>query len=493
MSLGVRMIEHMFVDTEKRPSINRAASAGKLQSCCLAMGRAQRQLTFTAHQSEAMTKLHEIRDPIHNFIKLDTDERRLLDSEPLQRLRHVHQLATSFLVYPGATHKRFEHSLGVMELAGRVFDVVTNPDVVHHEIRELVPQVTDEDAKRYWRRVVRVAALCHDVGHLPFSHATEDILPDGTTHEDISRSLIESEPIREILLSSTVRLMPEDVVKLALGKEKAPNLEYNTWEALLAEIIVGDSFGVDRIDYLLRDSHHAGVAYGRFDHYRLIDSLRILPPPPEGEEGSREPQLGVEAGGIYTAEALLLARYFMFTQVYFHSVRLIYDLHLIDFLKSWLADGRFSTQPEEHLRLNDNDVLVAIRNSAKEPDSPGHDAALRIQNRTHYRVTYERNPLDVARNPDAASHIHSALASKFGEASVKYSGPQKTSGSTLFPVLFDDEVVSSTSMSEVLSDLPVIKAEYVFIDPEMLDESRRWLREAKKDLIPEVTEEEDEV
>jgi hypothetical protein len=95
--------------------------------------------------------------------------------------------------------------------------------------------------------------------------------------------------------------------------------------------------------------------------------------------------------------------------------------------------------------------------------------------------------------PEAASHIYSSLTSKFGEGSVKYSGPQKTSGSTLFPVLLDNEVVSSTSMSEVLSDLPVIKAEYVFIDPELLDESRRWLGETKKDLIPEVAEEEEEV
>ncbi len=85
---------------------------------------------------------------------------------------------------------------------------------------------------------------------------------------------------------------------------------------------------MDRVDYLLRDSHHAGVAYGKFDHYRLIDTLRILPPAQSNEnEGFQEPALGVEEGGIQSAEALMLARYFMYSQVYFHPVRRIYDIH----------------------------------------------------------------------------------------------------------------------------------------------------------------------
>ena len=97
------------------------------------------------------------------------------------------------------------------------------------------------------------------------------------------------------------------------------------WEAILSEIIVGDVFGADRIDYLLRDSYHAGVSYGRFDHYRLIDTLRILP---ISETDSQEPALGTERGGLESAEALLWARYFMYTQLYFHPTRRIYDSHL---------------------------------------------------------------------------------------------------------------------------------------------------------------------
>ncbi len=278
---------------------------------------------------------HEIRDPIHTFIRLDSDERRVLDSRPLQRLRHVHQLALSYLVYPGATHKRFEHSLGVMELASRVFDVVTSSEHIYHDsVRELLPK---NDQLRYWRRVLRMAALCHDVGHLPFSHAAEvELLPEGWDHERLTLEMIRGDEMESLWGDTTPPLRPLDIVKLSVGPGKMAKYAqvdvvsdhdavYTDWEAILAEIIVGDAFGVDRMDYLLRDSYHAGVVYGRFDHYRLIDTLRILP---SEHIGSKEPVLGVDHGGLRSAEALLLARFFMFSQVYFHPVRRIYDIHL---------------------------------------------------------------------------------------------------------------------------------------------------------------------
>ena len=142
---------------------------------------------------------HEIRDPIHVFVRLDSDERKVLDSRPFQRLRHIHQLALTYLVYPGATHKRFEHSLGVMELAGRVFDVVTSTDNVTDKIRSLLTEISVQNKRDYWRRVLRMAALCHDIGHLPFSHAAEkDLLPDGWDHERLTREIISSEEMKAI-------------------------------------------------------------------------------------------------------------------------------------------------------------------------------------------------------------------------------------------------------------------------------------------------------
>ena len=221
-----------------------------------------------------MKIVHEIRDPIHAFIKVDSDERRVLDSEPVQRLRHIHQLAMGYLVYPGATHRRFEHSLGVMELAGRVYDVITADSNLRSDIRERFPELNDKMKLDYWRRVVRLAGLCHDVGHLPFSHAAEkELLPEGWSHERLSALLIEDERIKTICDKMIPSVKTEHVAKLAVGPKYFEREPFTDWEGLLSEIIVGDAFGVDRMDYLLRDSYHAGVAYGKFDHFRLIDTI----------------------------------------------------------------------------------------------------------------------------------------------------------------------------------------------------------------------------
>jgi uncharacterized protein len=218
---------------------------------------------------------NEIRDPVHVFITADPDELAAINSPVVQRLRHIHQLAMTYLVYPGATHRRFEHSLGVMHLAGQIYDVVMRDDNLSDALREIVP--VNPRKREYWRSVLRLAALCHDVGHLPFSHGAEDLLPEGVQHEQLSRALIECEQMRQVWDDMRPQPKVSDVVKVALGPDKAADLGFDTWEAILAEMISGDVFGADRMDYLLRDSLHAGVAYGRFDYHRLIQSMRILP------------------------------------------------------------------------------------------------------------------------------------------------------------------------------------------------------------------------
>lgn len=276
----------------------------------------------------AMKHHHEFRDPIHTFISVRTDERRVIDSRPFQRLRHIHQLALSYLVYPGATHKRFEHSLGVMEIASRIFDVVTASENLHHNtVRNIIP---DDESRSYWKSVLRMAALCHDLGHFPFSHAAEkELLPDDYDHERLTKDIIYNAEMQEIWKAMTPPLRADDIVKLAIGPKRAAPLELDTWETVLAEIIIGDALGADRMDYLLRDSYHAGVSYGTFDHHRLINTLRILP---TKYEESDEPALGLEAGGLESSEGLMIARHFMYKQVYLHPIRRVYDIHLKDFL-----------------------------------------------------------------------------------------------------------------------------------------------------------------
>jgi HD superfamily phosphohydrolase len=130
---------------------------------------------------------HEFRDPVHDFVVVSGDERRVVDSRPVQRLREIHQLAMSYLVYPGATHRRFEHSLGVMELAGQVFDALMDRRHLTDAVREALPGLDEQQKVDYYRQVVRLAGLLHDVGHLPFSHAAEEeLLPEGRCHEHLT-------------------------------------------------------------------------------------------------------------------------------------------------------------------------------------------------------------------------------------------------------------------------------------------------------------------
>ena len=430
----------------------------------------------------AAKQYHEIRDPIHVFVRLDSDERRVLDSGPVQRLRHIHQLAMSYLVYPGATHKRFEHSLGVMELAGRVFDVVTAEPNIHPSVREVVPEIGRSDSRDYWRKVLRMAALCHDIGHLPFSHAAEsELLPSGWSHERLTADLVLGDELSEIWQSMTPPLNRDHIAKIAIGPEKARDVDFSNWEALLSEIIVGDALGADRMDYLLRDSHHTGVAYGKFDHYRLIDTMRILP---DANEHVEEPVLGIEQGGLHAAEALLLARYFMFMQVYHHHVRVAYDFHLQQVLQAWLHSGRFSTDISEHQRLSDNEVLIEASRAANDRSAPGHEAADRIVNRNHFRRLYTPTREEKAEYGDPLANVFDACVSQYGNDMVhksEYSQPKQAPN---FPVLTsEDQLVSSHSLSDVLQQIPIVDVGVLLVAPELAKDASRWLGEKKESIL----------
>jgi HD superfamily phosphohydrolase len=437
-----------------------------------------------------MPKRHnEVRDPVHVFIHFDASEADVINSPPFQRLRSIHQLALSYLVYPGASHKRFEHSLGVMEVATRIFDVVTRQDKLKGYAEEIAPELGSSEF-HYWRQVLRVAALCHDIGHLPFSHAAEDVLlPDGVDHESLTRDLIHSEYLSEVWKKIRPKPEPDDVVKLALGPEKIEklrlDLSFKPWEAILAEMITGDVFGADRIDYLLRDSLHTGVAYGRFDHNRLIETLRIIPGAPEGGDGDEsEAQLGCERGGLESAEALMLARYFMFAQVYYHRTRLAYDEHLKDFLSAWLPGGVFPTDPAEHLQYTDDRILNAIREAAQDEGAAGHSEAARILNRGHFRQAYRRRPDDVGARSIATETIAKAASAEFGEDNVRYGKSPRRPDPPNFPVYFDkDESQSSLSLSEVLGKLPTSRDEYVLVEPSIREEARKWISEHREEII----------
>lgn len=409
--------------------------------------------------------IHELRDPIYNFIHYSTEERKAIDSRPIQRLRYIHQLALTYLIYPGATHKRFEHSLGVMELASRVYDVVTDPNnILDDSIRNIIPK-SDSD-QQYWRRTLRMAALFHDAGHLPFSHAAEkELLPYGWNHEMITAEIIRSDEM--IKIWNDLEIQTEDIIKLAVGPRYYKNYNFTDWEAILSEIIVSDALGVDRMDYLLRDSYHTGVAYGKFDHYRLIETMRILPK--DYNYGSKEPALGIENGGLHAVEAMLLARYFMYTQLYFHPVRRIYDIHLRDFLKTWLQNGVFTTEVENHLRMTDNEVFVGLFNVAHDQNHKGHEYAKRIISRNHFRLLYDRKQEDISKNLEAQKAIYNDLKKKFGGNNVIYDTDKQKGENSNFPVYLNNrKIVSALSISDVLLKIPIAAIDSIYINPDCL-------------------------
>jgi hypothetical protein len=218
----------------------------------------------------------------------------------------------------------------------------------------------------------------------------------------------------------------------------------------------------------------------------LIDTLRIVPKPkeggapeePEGAEPKRETTLGVTEGGLHSAEALLLARYFMYTQLYFHPVRRIYDIHLKAFLADWLKGGTFSTSLDDHLNLTDNEVMSAILAAASNPGLPGHAAAKAIVDRDHYRLVYQRNPNDVAVNPEAALEIGRKLAGLFNDTNVYYDAYKERSHQMDFPVIaHDGRVLSSLALSDTLRNLPVVAVAFVFIAPRHRKHAEQWLKE----------------
>lgn len=438
-----------------------------------------------------VTRVYEVRDAVHGFVAYDDDERRIIDSPPFQRLRHVHQLALTYKVYPGATHKRFEHCLGVMHLAGRVYDVITRPDKIDDSVRRYIPERTDR-AHPYWRTVVRMAALCHDMGHLPFSHAAEDLLPEGVDHERITWDIINSETMKAVFATIEVPVDPLHVAKIAIGPGKAQKLrlavEFSPWEAILSEIIVGDAFGVDRMDYLLRDSMHAGVEYGRFDAERLIATLRVVPEARRDVDEPAEatpPALGCERGGLLAAEQLLLARYFMFSQVYHHATRLAYNEHLREFVLAWLH-GPFPDSVDEHLARDDNDVLVAIKLAARDPKAAGHAPAKRILNRDHYKVAYRRSDQDTSADVMA---LFEAAANQF-DGRVAYGAPPGKKEPPDFPVYDKDDKISQSArgLSDVLTKLPESPDEYVLADAAISQEVKRWLLTHHERILREASE-----
>lgn len=303
--------------------------------------------------------MKSIRDSVHGDLHLEEFEVRLTDTPEIQRLRRIKQLGFTYLVYPGANHSRFEHSIGTMYLASRL-------------ARNLQ---LDEDTSN----LVRICAILHDAGHGPFSHVSERVLD--SSHEELTSKLIRESQLGDIL---SEQFSVKEVLKVISG------------EGPLGQIISGE-LDVDRMDYLLRDSHYTGVAYGVIDVERLIYNMKL-------DDGT----LLLQSKGVQAAESMLLARYFMYPSVYQHHTTRIVNSMFRRCLGKLLE--KKVIKEHEIYRYDDTDIISLARSE----EGYIQDIMGRLDTRQLYKRVYSLK-FDDINNPKRIFQMSASTIQKVEE------------------------------------------------------------------------------
>jgi len=355
----------------------------------------------------------DYRDPLYGFIRINPYEQNIIDSPSFQRLRWINQLGTTFLVYPSANHTRFEHSLGTLEIATRLFDSLTN-DRENLSILGWTGEKTE-----YYRKLLRYASLLHDIGHPPFSHASESLFLKNKDHESYTFALIIDPEVGFKIIDEDLGTgSQKKVAEIATGSAKGKD------EAFLSELLTGD-FGADRLDYLIRDSYHLGVSYGRFDAQRLLNTFLI-----RYNEEKMGPELAIEDGGVHSVEGFLLARYFMFLEVYYHKTRRILDAHLTALIQNILPGGRYPEEIDEFIQWNDNKAFHRFECYQGEKVFP------RLFNRDHFRLAFETTDHPESDEIERFDWLSTALEDKYGKSNIYVDEASKAPYSYEKPLIF---------------------------------------------------------
>lgn len=322
-----------------------------------------------------------VNDPVHGFITIPGGlPRRILEHQFFQRLRHIRQLGLSDLVYPGATHTRFQHALGAMHLMQQAINA----------LRLKGQSISPEN-----ETAALAAILLHDIGHGPFSHCLEGLLLPGYSHERLSLALMQR-------INSETQGALDETIDIFTNRHREPFLHQ----------LVSGQLDTDRLDYLLRDSFYTGVVEGRVPSERLLKMMQV-----------RDGKLVIEVKGIYSVESFLLARRVMYWQVYLHKTVVTAE----KLLQALLARARYlaaqgntpecsnnlqqllalptgykpSSNPEDNtllldhfLALDDSDILTAIKSWCYGHDATLSHLAQRLRSRNLPRLTFTNEPLD---------------------------------------------------------------------------------------------------
>lgn len=383
-----------------------------------------------------------IRDPLWNNIRVDGLALQLVDTPVFQRLRYIRQLGLAYLVYPGATHTRFEHALGAYHLSKLTLALLRE--------RDALQGVSDEECT-----VATTAALLHDIGHYPFSHALEEI--GATHHETVAGPLLSSGIIADTLRQRIGEDAPQRVLALVRGESSSP-----------LQGLISGSLDLDKIEYLKRDAHMCGVPYGEIDVDRLINSLVLVRAPETGA-----PVVGVAEKGLSALESLLFAKYQMYRNVYWHhavrSATAMYKRLVDDACRAGALTN------EQLTRFTDDALLHSLATRAPSPLLNG------LQTRQLYKrvAQWPASELDesfgewIGNDRERTRRAEDRLAELLGLArgEVLLDFPEKTQMLGL-----DIPVVRRDGSVERLTDRGIVGAINLPLLSQELYRSARWLR-----------------
>jgi len=356
----------------------------------------------TGESSQELNKKKIINDPVYGFISIPYEIIFDLIEHPFfQRLRRIRQLGMTYLVYPGALHTRFHHAIGALYLTGKAIEI----------LRGKGNEITDQEAE-----AVSIAILLHDIGHSPFSHALENSLVNGVTHEHFSSLFME-------------KLNEEFDGALTM----AIRIFNGTYSKNFLHQLVSGQLDMDRLDYLKRDSFFTGVSEGVISSDRIIEMLDV-----------HHDQLVVEAKGIYSIEKFIIARRLMYWQVYFHKTVLAAEQMLVKalqrakelsmngsdlfatpalqvFLKSRLTAADFARDKknlETFASLDDYDIFTALKVWSSHPEPVLSTICRGLVDRRLYKCLLQQKPFE-SRMTDKLKK-NAAAQFKVSEADADY-------------------------------------------------------------------------
>lgn len=362
----------------------------------------------------------EIRDPIHGSIEVTPQETAVIDSQAFQRLRSIKQLGFGEFSFPGAVHNRYIHSLGACHLAGRAFDSIFQG--YHFSKKEVQWRL---------RQVTRLAALLHDIGHGPLSHTTEEVMPplktlkvaaynpqrrdspNKASHEDYTIKIITDSELTEILKTQFTDLSPIHIACLIDRTLDCPDdffVDNGVNIRPILSQLVSSELDVDRMDYLLRDSHFCGTNYGQIEIWWLIANLTH-------HLADGKLHLALNRRALYTFDDFLISRHHMYLMVYFHHKAIIFDEMLHRYLTSKECTYHLPSEIDQYLNYTDSHLYEHLR-------STSNPWAKRIATRTPFRVLFEvheteetSRPLKIAEalNKKGIETIHSSSIARLSK------------------------------------------------------------------------------